>query len=552
MRAVTCFATIAVAACHPLCMDDTFPVPVSPLTFCAAITNKYGSCCNVTKDQTLKSQFEALGVSAACAPFQSQFTCAPCNPFAVHAYAAGNNGEVGLCAAFCDAYAKACGLPAEFCASHVSDSIYCFPYQEPASPPSTSLTPFFKKLTLSSRVIGAFMRPDVKKWWVADQRGTITEIAHDPQTTQKRTVLDIQYRVNQGRGGVQGELGMLGMAFSPDFAKTGQYYVNYVDNSMNTVVARYSTSTGTTETRVISFHQPFENHNGGTLLFKPSAYTSPDTTFDLFISTGDGGNANDPYRNAQNVNSNLGKILRIRVSSSSIGYTNPSDNVESNGTATSIYAYGMRNPWKCTFDDATDALYCGDVGQEKVEEIDVIRQGGNYGWPNYEGTYYNRGPVLSYSAPTYQYCHTGSTCAAVTGECVIGGYVYRGSLHADSYGGAYIFADYSKKSLFIKETTGVSVLVANTGWLISSLAQDGDRELYVVRYGDGGANLYMVPERSACRNGIRNGNTCCATSCGTCAGAGCDTRPGGRSQCCTSGITESARKCASVNAPCIM
>ncbi|KAG5187391.1 Sorbosone dehydrogenase-domain-containing protein [Tribonema minus] len=555
MRAYLTLVCAAVAAAHPLCLDNACPsTAVQPaLTFCTDVkANPNGSCCDATEERAVKAQYyDSHVLSNACEPYQRQVACASCDPFAVHLFASGNSGEVGFCSSFCASYFTACkadlGLPDDFCAVHATDSPYCFPYIEPAIPPSMTLEPFFQKITLPPQTVGVFMRPDTKAWWIIDQRGRILEVQNDPQATSMRTILDIQGRVNQGTNGAQGELGLLGLAFSPDFTTTKRYFINYVNNTMSSVVARYSLNSGNIETKLVTFKQPYQNHNGGTLLFKLSDIRAHYN----------GGGANDPKHNTQNLDSKLGKILRIRLSSAGAGFTVPPDNVKnSKGETTLVYAYGMRNPWKCSFDWLTDDLYCGDVGQETREEIDVITRGANYGWSNYEGTQYNNSPSISYTKPLYEYCHT--QCAAVSGSCIIGGYMYRGSLYADVYNGNYIYADYSAKSL-LRMYTGAdglktSSVIAVTGWLISSLAQDNSRELYAVRYGDG-SNLYAIPGSAGdptCANGIRVGSTCCAKSCGSCTGTGCDTRPGGRLSCCTSGITETGRRCSTTTAPCII
>ncbi|KAG5191330.1 Sorbosone dehydrogenase-domain-containing protein [Tribonema minus] len=504
--------TTAVFA-HPLCLDDTFPVKGGS-SFCTDSTSEtYGSCCHSA--QALQQRlflYDHHTLSAACAPYQAKVACAACNPFASHAYAAGVNGEVGYCKGFCNKYVKACAkdmqLPEDFCALHSSDSMYCYPYVESDATPSTTLEPFFKNLTLPSKLVGAFMRPDLRVWWFLDQSGKIFEVPHDPLATSMRLVLDITSRVNQGGG----ELGLLGLAFSPDFSTTKRFYINYVDNEMETVIARHvhnghMRGTGNVEARLLQFHQPSENHNGGTLLFKPSDIEHPEGKdhYDLYISTGDGGGDDDPHRNGQSLTTNLGKILRLRISSdvSESGFSIPADNMRSNdGKLTLIYALGMRNPWKCTFDATTDLLYCGDVGQEAVEEFDIIYIGQNYGWSNYEGTHLLNGPDAILYNPVYEYCHSDTAaCASVVGECIIGGYVYRGSLHSDTYGVSYIFADYMQESIlraFKEPGTGAwnaEPLVATTGWSISSLAEDRDRELYVIQYGVG-ANMYALPAKA--------------------------------------------------------
>src|SRR5438093_7271723 len=244
------------------------------------------------------------------------------------------------------------------------------------------------------------------------------------------------------------EQGLLGLAFAPDYSTTGRFYINYTDSiGGTTVIERFTVSANPdvanpTGTRILTIPQPFENHNGGWIAFGPDGY--------LYFSTGDGGSGGAPDDRAQNLNVLLGKILRIDVSGAT--YTSPPSNPYFGATPglDEIWAFGLRNPWRNSFDRKTQDLVIADVGQSQREEIDFAAAGtgagANYGWRCFEGT-------LSYAAsttipcgscsapgcpkvfPAYEYAHTLGRCS------VTGGYIYRGCAIPD-WNGVYFFADY--------------------------------------------------------------------------------------------------------------
>jgi hypothetical protein len=248
------------------------------------------------------------------------------------------------------------------------------------------------------------------------------------------------------------EQGLLGMAFHPDYASNGFFYVNYTDTAGDTVIARYTVSgdpatsnvANTTGTQILSIDQPFANHNGGWIDFGPNdGY--------LYIATGDGGSACDPGQRAQDITSQLlGKILRIDVDGGS-PYANPPSNPFFGATTgdDEIWAYGLRNPFRCGFDQATGDLYIGDVGQDAVEEIDYQPASStvavNYGWDCMEGSACSSAPPSSCS-PSACTCNAGSLQLPIheyghaEGNVVTGGEVYRGCAVSD-LGGTYFFAD---------------------------------------------------------------------------------------------------------------
>eukprot|EP00611_Tribonema_gayanum_P031312 TRINITY_DN9020_c0_g1_i1.p1 TRINITY_DN9020_c0_g1~~TRINITY_DN9020_c0_g1_i1.p1 ORF type:complete len:749 (+),score=220.04 TRINITY_DN9020_c0_g1_i1:78-2249(+) len=463
--------------------------------------------------QAKAQYYDGHQLSDACKPFQEQVACGVCGPFSIHNY---RNQYLELCWDFCHDYVAACGndlgLLADYCQTHASSDTYCYPVNDQLVKTASMNKYFNNILNLPSRMVGMFPKPGSNKWWILDQSGSVLEVDNSPDAGYTTRVLDLTGTVNTGDGGNIGELGLLGLAFSPDFQSTGYFYVNYVDWSRNTVIARFRFDgnnvggTAGTQVKILTLKQPYDNHNGGTLLFSPKDLSEPTgrSYYDLYIPTGDGGSGNNPEDTAQNRSSLLGKVLRIRLPTNSDGYTIPDDNLQNE-----VWAYGFRNPFRCSFDRAKDAeLWCGDVGQDNVEKITRAIQGANHGWRNYEGTRKNIGPDLQYQQPEFQYCHSGVSgpwCDGkpFTGECVIGGYVYRGSKYADVYGGNYIFADYQQGRIVRMYRQGdgwqSEVIVQSTGWLISSLAQDSNGELYIIRYGDGG-NVYELPAKYASGN----------------------------------------------------
>lgn len=219
---------------------------------------------------------------------------------------------------------------------------------------------------------------------VAQQDGLILIFANDPAVATASTFLDLRGSVHTG-----GEQGLLGVAFHPDYAINGAFYLNYIaDGPRRTVVSRWQVSADPdaadpgSEQILLTYDQPFTNHNGGAMAFGPDGM--------LYISSGDGGSANDPNNNGQDLTTLLGKILRI-ADDGSIPPDNPFVGGAS-GERGEIWAYGLRNPWRMSFDRDTGQLWVGDVGQNAEEEIDLIVEGGNYGWRVYEGALSNINP----------------------------------------------------------------------------------------------------------------------------------------------------------------
>jgi glucose/arabinose dehydrogenase len=290
--------------------------------------------------------------------------------------------------------------------------------------------------------------------------------------------LDITDRVS-----FKGEQGLLGLAFDPAYASNGFFYVNYINKSGNTQIARFRVSGNpnranpNTEKFILQVNQPFNNHNGGCTRFGPDGY--------LYIGMGDGGSGGDPNNNSQNPMSLLGKMLRIDVHSGSNPYNIPADNpfVDSPGYRHEIWSLGLRNPWRWSFDALNGQMQIADVGQDSWEEVDVELKnsgGHNYGWRCYEGKHtYNTTGCKSedaYTFPKYEYPHSGGDCS------ITGGFVYRGTKYPDLYG-AYVFTDYCTglfRLLFTEGGQGrVRTVFDGDNNAYTSFGQDYHNELYV-------------------------------------------------------------------------
>ncbi|MEW6491196.1 MAG: PQQ-dependent sugar dehydrogenase [Cyanobacteriota bacterium] len=303
--------------------------------------------------------------------------------------------------------------------------------------------------------------------------------------------LDISDRISTG-----GERGLLGLAFPPDYASKGYFYVNYTNPAGDTVVARYRLTNDPnvaaldSEEIILTVDQPFENHNGGQLAFGPDGY--------LYIGMGDGGGGGDPQNNAQNPQSLLGKILRIDVESGAATYTIPDTNPfvaandPNNQFSDEIWALGLRNPWRFSFDRITGDLYIGDVGQNALEEIDfqpATSQGGeNYGWNIMEGSSrYNNNPsdLTGLVLPVAEYDHS-------LGQSVTGGMVYRGSFEP-SLQGVYLYGDFISGRIWglrPNSTGWDNTLLLDSPYGISTFGEDQAGNLYVADYFNGG--IYSV------------------------------------------------------------
>jgi hypothetical protein len=303
--------------------------------------------------------------------------------------------------------------------------------------------------------------------FIVEQPGTIKVL--QPGAITPTEFLDITDRVLWG-----GERGLLGLAFHPDYASNGRFFVNYTRKPDGaTVIAEYARAPNanvalTAETVILTIAQPFANHNGGCILFGHDGF--------LYIGMGDGGSANDPDNRAQDIDDLLGKMLRINVDSAP--YAIPDGNPYKGAAPgrDEIYAIGVRNPFRFSFDRDTGQLYVGDVGQGAREEIDIVTAGMNLGWRILEGTRCTGlDPLCGASGltpPIVEYSHSGGRCS------VTGGYMYRGD-EGTLDDGAYVFADFCTGEVFTFKSGVMSVLF-DTALNISSFGEDEDGEIYVV------------------------------------------------------------------------
>ncbi len=312
--------------------------------------------------------------------------------------------------------------------------------------------------------------------FVVEQKGVISVFENNKDISERSTFLDIQSAVDDSGN----EEGLLGLAFHPNFTTNGYFYVNYTSANNETIVSRFQISKNDpnkadtqSEQIILRFNQPYSNHNGGQVCFGPDGY--------LYISTGDGGSGGDPQGNGQNLSTLLGAILRIDVDKSqgNLKYGIPADNpfLNVSNARPEIYAYGLRNPWRISFDSENGMLWAADVGQNAFEEVDIIVKGGNYGWNDMEGLHsYKSGSNSSnYLPPVLE-------IAQSTGDkSITGGFVYRGT-KAPSLIGKYVFADYVSGRIYAlaKSTDGSyqNETLFDTKLNIAAFGEDEDHELY--------------------------------------------------------------------------
>jgi glucose/arabinose dehydrogenase len=307
--------------------------------------------------------------------------------------------------------------------------------------------------TVWTAVAGGFRRPvDIQhagddRLFVVGQRGLIWIIESGQALADP--FLDISDRV----GTSASEQGLLGLAFHPDYASNGRFYVNYTDASGDTVIARFQVGQDPnradpdSEVVLMTIDQPFANHNGGGMAFGPDGL--------LYIATGDGGSAGDPRGNGQRLDTLLGKILRIDVNGGE-PYAVPGDNpFAAGGGRAEIWAYGLRNPWRFSFDRLTGDLYIGDVGQGDWEEIDFLPAGSpggaNFGWNLREGLHAYAGDLApGMIEPVAEYGHAQGGCS------VSGGVVVRSPSLAD-WQGVYLYGDYCSGLIWglVRDAAGV-------------------------------------------------------------------------------------------------
>ena len=324
------------------------------------------------------------------------------------------------------------------------------------------------------------LQPDGSgRLFVLEKVGRIRIIENDQLL--EAPFLDITDRV----GSSSNEQGLLGLAFHPQYGENGRFYVNYTDLNGDTVIARFqvtddpNTADPNSEVRLLGIDQPYANHNGGVLTFGPDGY--------LYAGLGDGGSQGDPNENAENPEVLLGKILRLDVDTAD-PYTVPADNP----FGSEVWAYGLRNPWRISFDQATGDLYIADVGGNEWEEIDFLSAGSpggtNFGWDHREGAHdFEGGGPEGMIDPVTEYSHAEGGCS------VTGGYVYRGSM--PEWNGVYLYGDYCSGfiwGLINNGGTWQNQQLFDMDVNITSFGQDTAGEIYLVS--DNGMIYRLTPQ----------------------------------------------------------
>jgi glucose/arabinose dehydrogenase len=346
----------------------------------------------------------------------------------------------------------------------------------------------YSNVEIDSPVEAVYVNDGQGRLYIVSQEGRIFWLpANNPQASEATLFLDISDKVVSG-----GEMGLLGLDFHPDFKSNGYFYVNYTaGDPLETRISQFTWKQGSSgqvdpksESVLLTYEQPYRNHNGGKVAFGPDGY--------LYISAGDGGSGGDPQNNSQDRTKLLGKILRIDVDtpSGNRSYGIPADNPyakNKDGFREEIYAYGLRNPWKFSFDSEKGTLWAADVGQNKLEEVDIIRNGGNYGWRIMEATDCFKpssncdqtGLIL----PVHEYQRS-------EGVSVTGGFVYRGK-NIPALQGKYIYGDYASGKIWALSVDGNgkktgNTLLLTTGFPIATFGEDQDKELLLLSYGSDG------------------------------------------------------------------
>lgn len=367
-----------------------------------------------------------------------------------------------------------------------------------AQPPDRAaikLVPYARGLLQPTHINHAGDRSN--RLFVTEQKGRVMLVKEGAVLPEP--FLDIRNRVS-----CCGERGLLSVVFPPGFAGKRYFYVNYTDREGDTVIARYRVTSNPdradpqSEEILLKVEQPYPNHNGGQMAFGPDGF--------LYIGMGDGGSAGDPQGNGQDPGTLLGKLLRIDVETGMKPYAVPSGNpfIKQKEWRPEIWVYGLRNPWRFSFDRKTGDLYIADVGQNRYEEIDFqpAASGGgeNYGWNIMEGAHCFRGvkcQTAGLTLPVAEYPLQDGNCSA------IGGMVYRGKLHP-ALEGIYFFADYCSGRIWSLERVNGKwdmQLLLDTEYAVSTFGEDEQGELYVGDHKSGA--IYRITAATKKRNAQR-------------------------------------------------
>jgi len=353
------------------------------------------------------------------------------------------------------------------------------------------LEPVFENLDFSLPVGLKHANDSTHRLFLIEKKGRIVVFENNPSTSDSKIFLDISQNVNS----TPNEAGLLGLAFHPDYINNGKFYVSYTFGSLTSRISEFLVSSNPdsadpgSERILLELDQPYNNHNGGDLAFGPDGY--------LYIGFGDGGSSSDPLRNSQNTHTLHGAILRIDINQTtdSTSYAIPVDNPFAShpkGGRPEIWAWGLRNPWRFSFDPITGYLWTGDVGQNKWEEVDIIEGGKNYGWNIMEGFHCYRSATCDTTGltlPIIEYDHD-------TGRSITGGYVYR-STRLSRLNGVYLYGDYVTRRIWGLKYSGNSIeehaLIAESPSSISAFGIDANDEVYVIGY-DGRIFCFEEPD----------------------------------------------------------
>lgn len=386
----------------------------------------------------------------------------------------------------------------------------CIAPDQPTSSAGISISDPYPSLPSQSQMLQMLKAPgDDSRWYIVRRTGEIRRFTDSSGASSVSSVVNLSSLVNSGAQ----ETGLLGMAFHPDFQSNGEVYISYTrsgsgsTNPYTSVISRFTSSNGGdtidsgSEEVLLTLDQRYSNHNGGNIAFGPDGY--------LYIGFGDSGSSGDPQNRSQNTTNLHGAIARIDVDGSA-PYDIPSDNpfaseprCSSGGLSSrsedcpEIYAWGLRNPWRWSFDTATGELWLGDVGQNAREEVNRIELGGNYGWRIQEGTAcFNPSSGCNTTGlvqPIVDYSHS-------LGQSITGGFVYRGTAIPELIG-QFIFGDFASGRIFAVSSDGEGNYerdeLRDTSIGIASFAQDEDGELYILNYGNGRINKIVAGSGSS-------------------------------------------------------